>query len=102
MSFSVDKSLRKAQIYLNSENLGEAKATYKLILSKFSKNVKALQGYEKTKTVVSSKALFYKELQQDQNQDLLNFYNLGLFEDVICMVQPLISLFPSDLVLFHL
>ena len=102
MSFSVDKALRKAQIHLKSGDLGEAKATYKLILSKFPKNVKALQGYEKTEAVVGSKVSFNKDLQQNQVQDLLNLYNLGRFEDVICKVQPLISLFPNALVLFNL
>ena len=98
MSFSLDKALRKAQIYLKAGDLDEAKATYKLILAKSPKNVRALQGYEKTKTVVGSKVSFNKELKQDQVQDLLDLYNLGRFKDafVFCCFERNYKITPVE------
>ena len=49
MQFSVIKELRKAQNHIKVGQLEDAKVIYKQIISKFPKNKKAIQGYNKLK-----------------------------------------------------
>tara|TARA_B110000003_G_scaffold245448_1_gene255225 strand:- start:138 stop:365 length:228 start_codon:yes stop_codon:yes gene_type:complete len=51
VSLPVDKGLRKAQICLKAGEVAEAVALYKRILSKFSKNKRALEGLKQATTV---------------------------------------------------
>ena len=54
MSLSVDKALRKAQSHMKAGELVEAEELYKQVLSKFPKNKKAIQGYQKLKAGITS------------------------------------------------
>ena len=49
MSLPVDKAIRKAQSHIKAGELAEAEELYKQVLSKFPKNKKAIQGYQKLK-----------------------------------------------------
>ena len=55
MAFSINKALRSAQNHLISGQISEAEAIYKEILTKFPKNKKAIQGYQKLKLGITSK-----------------------------------------------
>ena len=55
MSLPVDKALRKAQSHIKAGELAEAEELYKQVLSKFPKNKKAIQGYQKLKAGIASK-----------------------------------------------
>tara|TARA_B100000780_G_scaffold249731_1_gene195560 strand:+ start:387 stop:581 length:195 start_codon:yes stop_codon:yes gene_type:complete len=54
MSLPVDKALRKAQSHVKARELVEAKEVYKQVLSKFPKNQKVIQGYQKLKAGITS------------------------------------------------
>ena len=55
MSLPVDKALRKAQSLVKVGELAEAEALYHQVLSKFPKNKKAIQGYQKLKAGITFK-----------------------------------------------
>jgi predicted TPR repeat methyltransferase len=77
MSLSVDKALRQAQSHLKAGELAEAEELYKQVLSKFPKNKKAIQGYQKLKAGITSKGSVNSEPPTEQIDELLNFYNQG-------------------------
>ena len=54
MSLSVDKVLRKVQSLMKAGELAEAEELYKQVLSKFPKNKKAIQGYQKLEAGIAS------------------------------------------------
>ena len=55
MSLPVEKALRKAQSHIKAGQLAEAEELYKQVLSKFPKNKKAIQEYQKLKAGITSK-----------------------------------------------
>ena len=95
MSLPVDKALRKAQSHIKAGELAEAEEFYKQVLSKFPKNKKAIQGYQKLKAGITSKGSLNSEPPQEKIDDLISHYNLGQFERVLSTVKPLIELFPK-------
>ena len=95
MSLSVDKALRKAQSHLKNGELAEAESLYKQVLSKFPKNKKAIQGYHKLKAGITSKGSLSSEPPQEQIDELIRFYNLGRFEEVLLKAKPLSKFFPK-------
>ena len=99
MALSVDKALRKAQSHLKAGELAEAEALYKEVLSKFPKNKKAIQGYQKLKLGITSST---SEPPQEQVQKLINLYNQQQFEAVLSKVEPMTGLFPKAIVLFNI
>ena len=56
MSLPVDKALRKAQSHIKAGELAEAEELYKQVLSKFPKNKKAIQEYQKLKAEITLEA----------------------------------------------
>ena len=102
MPLSVDKALRQAQSHLKSGELAEAEELYKQVLSKFPKNKKAIQGYQKLKAGITSKGSLNSEPPQEQIGELISLYNQGRFEEVLSKAKPLIGLFPKALVLHNL
>ena len=102
MSLSVDKVLRQAQSHLKAGELAAAETLYKQVLSKFPKNKKAIQGYQKLKAGITSKSTSSSEPPQDQVQELINLYSQGQFEKVLEKAKPLISLFPKAIELYNL
>lgn len=102
MSLAVDKVLRKAQSHIKTGELTEAEELYKQVLSKFPKNKKAIQGYQKLKLGMISKGLSTSEPPQEQVENLLSLYNKGQFEELLAKVKPLISLFPKTIELYNL
>jgi protein O-GlcNAc transferase len=102
MSLSVDKALRQAQSHLKVGELAEAEALYKQVLSKFPKNKKAIQGYQKLKAGITSKGSLNSEPPQEQIDELISIYNQGQFEEVLSKAKPLISLFPKAAILHNL
>ena len=75
MSLPVDKALRKAQNHIKAGELAEAEELYKQVLSKFPKNKKAIQGYQKLKAGITLNGLASSEPSQEQIQELINLYN---------------------------
>ena len=102
MSLSVDKALRKAQSHLKNGELAEAESLYKQVLSKFPKNKKAIQGYHKLKAGITSKDSLSSEPPQEQIDELIRFYNLGRFEEVLLKAKPLSKFFPKASILLNL
>ena len=102
MSLSVDKVLRQAQSHLKAGELAAAETLYKQVLSKFPKNKKAIQRYQKLKAIVTSKVSSSTEPSQDQVQELINLYNQGQFEQALKKAKPLISLFPKAIILHNI
>ena len=102
MSLSVGKALRKAHSHAMAGELAAAEELYKQVLSKFPKNKKAIQGYQKLKTRVASKGLSNSESPQEQIQELINLYNQGQYEKVLDTAKLLISLFPKVITLHYI
>ena len=102
MSLPVEKALRKAQSHIKAGELAEAEELYKQVLSKFPKNKKAIQGYQKLKVGITSKGSSTSDPPQEQVQDLINLYNQVHFEKVLEKVKPLISLFPKAITLHNI
>ena len=78
MSLSVDKALRQAQSHLNNGELAEAESLYKQVLSKFPKNKKAIQGYQKLKAGITLKGSLGNEPPQEQIDELISLYSQGV------------------------
>jgi tetratricopeptide (TPR) repeat protein len=102
MSLSVDKVLRKAHSHIKAGKIAEAEELYKQVLSKFPRNKKAIQGYQKLKAGITSKVSANSEPSQEQVQDLINLYNQGQFEKVLEKAKPLLSLFPKAVTLHNI
>ena len=102
MSLPVDKALRKAQSHIKAGELVEAEELYKQVLSKFPKNKKAIQEYQKLKAGITSKGLSSSEPPKEKLQELMSLYNHGQFDEVLSKAKPLISLFPKIIVLHNL
>ena len=102
MSLPIDKAIRKAQSHIKAGELAEAEELYKQVLSKFPKNKKAIQGYQKLKGGIAPEGSSTSEPSQEQVQELLSLYNQGEFEEVLSKVRPLISVFSKAITLFNL
>jgi tetratricopeptide (TPR) repeat protein len=102
MSLSIDKALRQAQSHLKARELAEAESLYKQVLSKFPKNKKAIQGYQKLKAGITSKGSLGNEPPQEQVDELISFYNQGRFDKVLSKAKPLTGLFPKAVTLHNL
>tara|TARA_B100000780_G_scaffold230286_1_gene169999 strand:+ start:152 stop:2509 length:2358 start_codon:yes stop_codon:yes gene_type:complete len=102
MSLSVDKALRQAQSHIKVGQLAEAEELYKQVLSKFPKNKKAVQGYQKLKAGITSKGSSNSEPSQEQIKALISLYNKDQFERVLSQLKPLIGLFPKAIILFNI
>jgi len=98
----VAQVLRKAQSHMEAGELTEAEALYKQVLSKFPKNKKAIQSYQKLRADVAQKVASEAEPSQEEVQELISLYARGQFEEVLSKVKPLISLFPKAIALFNL
>ena len=81
--------------------LAEAEELYKQVLSKFPKNIKAIQGYQKLKAGLTSKGFSSSEPPEEQIQKLEMLYNHGRFKEVLSKVKPLINLFPKIKILYY-
>ena len=95
MSLYVDKALRKAQRHIQANDLVKAEELYKQVLSKFPKNHKAIQAYQKLKVGITSKGQLNVGPSQQHIQELMSLYDHGRSEEVLAKVKPLISLFPK-------
>ena len=82
MSLRFEKALRKAHSYIKSGELAKAEELFEQVLSKFPKNKKAIQGYQKLKAGVTSNASSNSKPHQEQIQELINLHNQGQFEKV--------------------
>ena len=102
MSLPVDKALRKAQNHIKAGKLAEAEELYKQVLSKFPKNKKAIQGYQKLKVGITFKVSSNSEPPQEQVENLLSLYNKGQFEELLAQIKPLIILFPKAIEFYNL
>ena len=102
MSLPVEKALRKAQSHIKAGQLAEAEELYKQVLSKFPKNKKAIQGYQKLKAGITSNGLASSEPPQEQIQELINLYNQGQFVKALAKAKPLIGLFPHAIHLHNI
>ena len=102
MSLPVDKALRKAQSHIKAGELAEAEELYKQVLSKFPKNKKAIQEYQKLKVGLTSKGLASSEPPKEKVKELMSLYSHGQFDEVLSKAKPLIRLFPKIIVLHNL
>jgi len=102
MSLPVDKTLREARNLMKAGELAQAEELYKQILSKFPKNKKGIDGYQKLKAGITSKGSENSEPPQEKVQELINLYNQGQFEDALVSVRRLISLFPKAIILHNI
>ena len=95
MSQPVESALRKAHSHIKAGELAAAEELYKQVLSKFPKNKKAIQGYQKLKAGITSKGSSNSEPPQEQVDELISLYNQGQYEEALEKAKPLISLFPK-------
>ena len=102
MSLPVEKALRKAQSHIKAGELAEAEELYKQVLSKFPKNKKAIQGYQKLKAGITSKGASSSVPPQGQVDELVGLYNQRQFEEVLAKIKPLVSLFPKAITLYNI
>ena len=102
MSLPVEKALRKAQSHIKAGELAEAEELYKQVLSKFPKNKKAIQGYQKLKAGITSKGSSNSKPPQEQIDELVGLYNQRQFEEVLAKIKPLVSLFPKAINLHNI
>ena len=102
MSLSVEKVLRKAQSHMKAGELAEAEELYKQVLTKFPKNKKAIQGYQKLKAGITLKGSLNSEPPTEQIDELINLYNQGRFEEVLAKAKHLIDLFPKEVTLHNI
>ena len=102
MSLPVEKALRKAHSHIKAGELAEAEELYKQVLSKFPKNKKAIQGYQKLKAGITSKGSSGSKPPQEQVDELVGLYNQRQFEQVLAKIKPLVSLFPKAITLFNI
>jgi protein O-GlcNAc transferase len=94
MSLPVDKALRKAQSHIKAGELAEAEELYKQVLSRFPKNKKAIQGYQKLKAGITSKGSTDSKPPQEQIDELVGLYNQGQMAAVLDLAQVLTQLYP--------
>ena len=97
MVFSINKALRSAQNHLISGQISEAEAIYKEILTKFPKNKKAIQGYQKLKLGITSKIVKNTAPPQVQMQELSSLFHMGFMHEVISKTQLMVDLYPKSL-----
>jgi len=102
MSLPIEKALRKAQSHIKAGQLAEAEELYKQVLSKFPKNKKAIQGYQKLKAGITSKGSSNSKPPQEQVDKLAGLYNQRQFEEVLAKIKPLVSLFPKAINLHNI
>ena len=95
MPLSVDRALRKAQSHIKAGELAEAEELYKQVLSKFPKNKKAIQGYQKLKAGITSKGSSTPEPPQEKVQELISLYNQGQLTAAIDQAQILTQQYPK-------
>ena len=99
MAAAVSKLLRKAARHLEKGERCEAEALYADILVKFPKNRMALLGREKSQKAPTPKLC---DPPKEMVDEVITSHRQGEFEKVLTRVEPLLQVFPSALVLFHL
>ena len=91
MPISVDRALRNAQNQIKAGEPAKAEELCKQVLSKFPKNKKAIQSYQKLRADVAQKVASEAEPSQEEVQELISLYARGQFEEVLSKVKPLIN-----------
>ena len=99
MAAAASKLSRKAARHLEKGERCEAEALYADILVKFPKNRMALLGREKSQQAPASKLC---DPLKETVDEVITSHRQGEFEKVLTRVEPLLQVFPSALVLFHL
>ncbi len=89
MSLPVEKALLKAQSHIKAGELAEAEELYKLVLSKFPQEKKAIQGYQKLKESHPPQAAV------DQ---IVGLYNQDKLEQTVSLAESLASQYPNALI----
>ena len=99
MAAAASKLSRKAARHLEKDERCEAEALYADILVKFPKNRMALLGREKSQKAPTPKLC---DPPKEMVDEVITSHRQGEFEKVLTRVEPLLQVFPSALVLFHL
>ena len=99
MAAAASKLSRKAERHLEKGERCEAEALYADILVKFPKNRMALLGREKSQKAPTPKLC---DPPKEMVDEVITSHRQGEFEKVLTRVEPLLQVFPSALVLFHL
>ena len=102
MSLPVDKALRKAQKHIKARDLAEAEELYKQVLSKFPKNKKAIQGYQKLKAGITSKGSSNSGPPQAALDQIISLYNQGQLDQTVALAEGLAKQYPNALVLYNI
>ena len=76
MTSSVQKSLSKADKYLKSGNFAAAGIVYQQILSKYPKNKKAIQAYQRLRSGMTSQPSSRDEVPTEKLRELVNIYKM--------------------------
>ena len=99
MAAAASKLSRKAERHLEKGERCEAEALYADILVKFPKNRMAFLGREKSQKAPTPKLC---DPPKEMVDEVITSHRQGEFEKVLTRVKPLLQVFPSALVLFHL
>ena len=99
MAAAASKLSRKAARHLEKGERCEAEALYADILVKFPKNRMALLGREKSQKAPTPKLC---DPPKEMVDEVITSHRQREFEKVLTRVEPLLQVFPSALVLFHL
>ena len=91
VSRSIDKYLRKAALHIKSGEVVQAEVLYKKVLSKFPKNIKAIQGYQKLKTP-----------PQAEIDRLISLFNNNRFRAAVSLGTTLTEQFPGAVLLYEI
>lgn len=101
MKISVNKALRKAHVHVKSGEFSAAEVIFTAILLSFPKNKKAIQGYQELRSRTNSNPATIVVSLPKQVQELITLFNQGLFEEVLSKAEPLIEIFPKEVVIFN-
>ena len=91
MSRFVDNFLRKAQLHKQAGEIAEAEEVYKYILSRFPKNRKAIQEYQKLQTP-----------PQPKIDRLIGLFHSGRLKETTVFGEALCVQFPKAPILYEI
>jgi len=96
MTSSVQKSLSKADKYLKSGNFAAAGIVYQQILSKYPKNKKAIQAYQRLRSGMTSQPSSRDEVPTEKLRELVNIYKMEKYEEVLLESEEIIKIYPRS------
>ena len=102
MSLFVDRALRNAKNQMKAGELAKAEELYKQVLSKFPKNKKAIQEYQKLKAEITLEASSCSQPPHEQIQALISLYNQGSLTAALDQAKILTQRYPKAFVAWNI